>query len=102
MRWAVGGVSCAAVIAGAVGYGPASTARADVAPGTGGSYAQSLQVTPHEGSLAVGVVMGEALPGPTNSIARAQSQAIDLGAAAARITGSTSRTPPPSPQPPPA
>jgi hypothetical protein len=87
MRWAVGGVSCAALIAGAVGYGPASSAGADVAPGVGGSYAQSLQVTPHEGSLAVGVVMGEALAGHTNSVARAQSQGVDLGAVGASMKG---------------
>src|SRR5207248_2297790 len=86
-RWAVGGVSGAAVIAGAVGYGPATTSRAATSPGTGGSYAQSLQVTPHEGSLAVGVVMGEALAGHTNSVARAQSQGIDLGAVGASMKG---------------
>jgi hypothetical protein len=88
MRWAVGSVSGALVIAGAVGYGPgASTAGAAIPPGTGGSYAQSLQVTPHEGSLGVGIVMGEALAGHTNSVARAQSQGIDLGAVGASIKG---------------
>jgi len=87
VRWAIGSLSGAAVIAGAVGYGPASTARATTAPGIGSSYAQSLQVTPHEGSLAVGIVMGEALAGHTNSVARAQSQGIDLGAVGASMKG---------------
>jgi hypothetical protein len=87
VRWAVASTSSTLVIAGAVGFGPASTARAAVAPGIGGSYAQSLQVTPHEGSLAVGIVMGEALAGHTNSVARAQSQGIDLGAVGASMKG---------------
>src|SRR3954453_17267234 len=87
VRWIVGGVSGALVLAGAVGYGPTSPAGADTAPGVGSSYAQSLQVTPHEGSLAVGVVMGEALAGHTNSVARAQSQGIDLGAVGASMKG---------------
>jgi hypothetical protein len=87
VRWVIGSASGAALIAGAVGYGPASTARADTSPGVGSSYAQSLQVTPHEGSLAVGIVMGEALAGHTNSVARAQSQGIDLGAVGASMKG---------------
>ncbi len=87
VRWAIGGVSSTALIAGAVGYGPGSSAGAAVSPGIGSSYAQSLQVTPHEGSLAVGIVMGEALAGHTNSVARAQSQGIDLGAVGASMKG---------------
>jgi hypothetical protein len=88
MRWSVGISSGALVIAGAVGYGPgASGAGAATAPGVGSSYAQSLQVTPHEGSLAVGAVLGEALAGHTNSVARAQSQGVDLGAIGASLAG---------------
>ena len=87
MRWAIGGVSAALVIAGTVGVGPVSHARADGAPGIGTSYAQSLQVTPHEGSLAVGVVLGEALAGHTNGVARAQSQGEDLGAIGLSLEG---------------
>src|SRR4051794_11070021 len=86
-RWIAGGASSALVLAGAVGYGPTSPAGADTAPGVGSSYAQSLQVTPHEGSLAVGAVLGEALAGHTNSVARAQSQGIDLGAVGASMKG---------------
>ena len=58
----------------------AGGAAADQSPGQGSSYAQLLQVTPHEGSLAVGAVFGEALAGHTNTFARAQSQGLDLGA----------------------
>ncbi|HLX89956.1 MAG TPA: hypothetical protein VKR22_16035 [Acidimicrobiales bacterium] len=58
----------------------AGGAAADTSPGQGSSYAQLLQVTPHEGSLAVGAVFGEALAGHTNTFARAQSQGLDLGA----------------------
>jgi hypothetical protein len=53
----------------------------------GTSYAQSLQVTPHEGSLAVGAVLGEALAGHTNNVARAQSQGVDLGAIGTSLQG---------------
>ncbi|HET6811336.1 MAG TPA: hypothetical protein VFH50_10030 [Acidimicrobiales bacterium] len=51
-----------------------------MSPGQGSSYAQALQVTPHEGSLAIGPVFGEALAGHTNNYSRAQSQGLDLGA----------------------
>jgi hypothetical protein len=44
-----------------------SRAGAAPAPGQGLSSAQSLYVTPKEGSLAVGVVLGEALAGHTNT-----------------------------------
>jgi len=87
VRWAVGSVSGVLVLAGAVGFGPVSHARADVAPGIGSSYAQSLQVTPHEGSLAVGVVYGEALAGHTNNVARTQSQGEDLGSIGLSLEG---------------
>jgi hypothetical protein len=75
------------VIAGALSLGTGSGAGAAVAPGQGSSYAQSLEVTPHEGSLAVGVVLGEALAGHTNFTARAQSQGVDLGAIGTALTG---------------
>src|SRR5580704_8803558 len=39
----------------------AGNAGADQNPTTGSSYAQLLQVAPHEGSLAVGAIFGEAL-----------------------------------------
>lgn len=64
-----------------------SPAHAAVSPGTGSAYAQSLQVTPHEGSLAVGAVFGEALAGHTADFARAQSQGLDLGAIGTSLKG---------------
>jgi len=75
------------IVTGAVGFGTGSPARADIAPGTGSSYAQSFQVTPHEGALAVGVVLGEALAGHTNGVARAQSQGEDLGSIGLSLEG---------------
>lgn len=75
----------------AVGVGPAA---ADVAPGQGSSYAQALQITPHEGSLAVGVVLGEALAGHTNTYARAQSLGLDLGAVGTSMKGYSCGQPP--------
>jgi hypothetical protein len=75
------------VITGAVGFGTGAPARADIAPGTGSSYAQSFQITPHEGALAVGVVLGEALAGHTNGVARAQSQGEDLGSIGLSLEG---------------
>ena len=65
--------------------GGSASAGAD--PGQGSSSAQLLQVTPHEGSLAVGAVMGEALAGHTANYARAQSQGLDLGAIGAALKG---------------
>ena len=62
-------------------------AHADISPGQGSASAQSLAVAPHDGSLAVGVVLGEALAGHTNGVARAQSQGIDLGAIGTSLTG---------------
>ena len=87
IRITLGVASCTLIVTGALGLGPASSAGAAVAPGVGSSYAQSLQVTPHEGSLAVGVVLGEALAGHTNSVARAQSQGEDLGSVGAAAKG---------------
>src|SRR5437899_2089826 len=86
LRLTLGVASGAMVLAG-LGVGPGSPAGADPAPGVGSSYAQSLQVTPHEGSLAVGAVLGEALAGHTNGVARAQSQGEDLGAIGLSLEG---------------
>jgi hypothetical protein len=75
------------IIAGTVGIGTGSRAGAAVAPGVGTSYAQSFQITPHEGALAVGLVLGEALAGHTNNVARAQSQGEDLGSIGLSLEG---------------
>ena len=77
----------ALVATGGMLLGSGSAAHADVSPGQGSSYAQGLQVAPHDGSLAVGVTLAEALAGHTNSIAKAQSQGIDLGAIGTSMTG---------------
>jgi len=75
----IGAGSGALVIAGSVSLAAGPSAGATPSPGVGSSYAQSFQDTPHDGSLAVGVVLGEALAGHTNYVARAQSQGLDLG-----------------------
>ena len=80
-------MSTAVAVAGVVTMVEVPSAHATVSPGQGSSYAQSLQATPHDGALAVGVVLGEALAGHTNDIARAQSQGIDLGAIGTSLTG---------------
>lgn len=77
----------ALVATGGMLLGSGSAAHADVSPGQGSSYAQGLAVAPHDGSLAVGVTLAEALAGHTNNIARAQSQGIDLGAIGTSMTG---------------
>ena len=79
-------MSGAVAVAGVVTMVEVPSAHATVSPGQGSSYAQSLQATPHDGALAVGVVLGEALAGHTNDIARAQSQGIDLGAIGTSLT----------------
>ena len=86
LRWMIGAGSSALVIAGALSLAVGSSAEAAVSPGTGSSYAQALQDQPHDGSLAVGVVLGEALAGHTNGSARAQSQGVDLGAIGTSLT----------------
>ncbi|MBV8159795.1 MAG: hypothetical protein JO265_02615 [Acidimicrobiia bacterium] len=83
----IGTVSAGLVVAGATGFATPSRAHADLAPGVGSSYAQSFQITPHEGALAVGVVLGEALAGHTNDVARAQSQGEDLGSIGLSLEG---------------
>ena len=64
------------------------------APGVGSASAEGFEVTPHEGSLAVGAVFDEALAGHTDKIARAQSQGLDLGAVGASIKGYNCGQPP--------
>ena len=80
LRWALAGASSAVLVSGAAVVATGAGAGAAVSPGQGSSYAQALQVTPHEGSLGVGPVFGEALAGHTDTYARAQSQGLDLGA----------------------
>ena len=82
------------IVTGAAGLITGGTAAADSSPGIGSSYAQGLQVTPHEGSLAVGAVFDEALAGHTDKSARAQSQGLDLGAVGASIKGYNCGQPP--------
>ena len=80
LRWGLAGVSSTLLASGGLALANGGTASAAVSPGQGSSYAQALQITPHEGSLAIGPVFGEALAGHTNTYARAQSQGLDLGA----------------------
>lgn len=87
IKWLTGGVSVALITTGGVILGSGPSAHAAIAPGQGSSYAQGLAVAPHDGSLAVGVTLAEALAGHTNSVARAQSQGIDLGAIGTSMTG---------------
>lgn len=89
LRWGVGGAAAAAaalVVAGAVTVAGAGAAGADPAPAVGTASAQSLQVTPHDGSLAVGAVFGVALAGVTGDFAKAQSEGVDLGAIGTALT----------------
>lgn len=78
--WAAATGSAALVMAGAAVLSGAGEAAADSALALGTSSAQSLQVTPHDGSLAVGAIFGSALAGVTGQDAKAQSQGVDLGA----------------------
>lgn len=82
------------VVTGAIGLATGGAASGATDPGVGSSYAQGFQVTPHEGSLAVGGVFDEALAGHTDQIARAQSQGLDLGAVGASIKGYNCGQPP--------
>ena len=75
------------VVSGATMLGTTPDAHAAPSPGQGSASAQALAVAPHDGSLAVGVVLGEALAGHTNDVARAQSQGVDLGAIGTALTG---------------
>lgn len=82
------------VVTGALGLTTGGSAVADSNPGVGSSYAQGFQVTPHEGSLAVGAVFDEALAGHTDQIAKAQSQGVDLGAVGTSLKGYNCGQPP--------
>lgn len=98
LRWALAAASAGLVASGVVVLAGGPDARAQtpssVSPGQGSSYAQSIQVTPHEGSLAVGAVLGEALAGHTGDYARAQSQGLDLGAVGTSIKSYNCGQPP--------
>jgi hypothetical protein len=82
------------VVTGAIGLATGGSASGATDPGVGSSYAQGFQVTPHEGSLAVGAVFDEALAGHTDQVARAQSQGLDLGAVGTSIKGYNCGQPP--------
>lgn len=92
MRVGLGLSSTALIVTGLMGQ--ASPARADIGPTQGSSYAQSLQLTPHEGSLAVGAIMGVAIAGNTGPFARAQSQGVDLGAVGESLQADNCGSPP--------
>jgi hypothetical protein len=82
------------VAAGAAGMVTGGKASAADSPGVGSASAEGFEVTPHEGSLAVGAVFDEALAGHTDQIARAQSQGLDLGAVGASIKSYNCGQPP--------
>ena len=94
LRWALAALAAGLVVAGGTSLLGTGGAAADSAPGQGSSYAQLLQVTPHEWSLAVGAVFGEALAGHTDTVARAQSQGMDLGAVGQSAQGYNCGNPP--------
>ena len=73
---------------------PASPALAGTDPGTGSSSATTAAIIPRDGALAIGVTLGEALAGHTNSIGKGQSQAIDLGAIGSSLTSYNCGKPP--------
>lgn len=88
--WAIGTLSISALgAAGILVIGTTGGAVADSSSSStqGSSYAQSLQITPHEGSLAVGAVLGEALAGHTATFSRAQSLGWDWGAVGESLKG---------------
>lgn len=85
--WGAGGLSALVAAAGGGLLIAAPAAHGDVSPGVGNSYAQSIQDTPKDGSLAVGVVLGEAIAGHTNDVARAQSQGLDETAIGTSLQG---------------
>lgn len=82
------------VVTGAAGMITGGKAAAADSPGVGSASAEGFEVTPHEGSLAVGGIFDEALAGHTDKIARAQSQGLDLGAVGAAIKGYNCGQPP--------
>lgn len=82
------------VVTGAAGMITGGKAAAADSPGVGSASAEGFEVTPHEGSLAVGGIFDEALAGHTDKIARAQSQGLDLGAVGASIKSYNCGQPP--------
>jgi hypothetical protein len=94
VRLGLGAASSALIVSGIVGFGESGVARADSGPFQGSAYAQSLQITPHEGSLAVGAIMGVAIAGNTDTFSKAQSEGVDLGAVGASIKGDNCGAPP--------
>jgi hypothetical protein len=83
--WGAGGLSAAIAALGTGLLVSAPAAHGVPSPGVGSSYAQSIQDTPKDGSLSVGAVLGEALAGHTNGVARAQSQGLDETAIGASL-----------------
>jgi hypothetical protein len=82
------------IVTGSLGLVSGGKAAAADSPGVGSAAAEGFEVTPHEGSLAVGAFFDEALAGHTDKIARAQSQGLDLGAVGASIKGYNCGQPP--------
>ena len=92
--WGAGGLSAVIAALGAGLLVTAPAAHGVPSPGEGNSYAQSIQDTPKDGSLSVGVVLGEALAGHTNNVARAQSQGLDETAIGTSLQGYNCNTAP--------
>jgi hypothetical protein len=78
-RWAAA-AGLAAIAATATLPAPsAGAADAPVEPGQGSSIAQTWKIDPKAGGLSIGVTFGQALAGHQNTVAKAASQAINLG-----------------------
>jgi hypothetical protein len=82
------------LLAGAGTWLATAPGGAAVSPGEGSAGAFTASVIPRAGSLAIGVTFGEALAGHTNGTAKAQSQAIDLGAIGTSLTSYNCGKPP--------
>ena len=67
-----------------VATGPAG---ATVDPGQGNAIAFTNRVDPRAGALSLGITFGIAIAGHTNTTAKAQSQAVDLGVAGTALGG---------------
>jgi hypothetical protein len=78
-RW-VAAAGLAAVAATAALPAPrAGAADAPVEAGQGSSIAQTWKIDPKAGGLSIGVAFGQALAGHQNAVAKAASQAVNLG-----------------------
>ncbi|HEY2427868.1 MAG TPA: hypothetical protein VGI06_02980, partial [Acidimicrobiales bacterium] len=75
------------LLAGACTWAATAQGGAASEPGQGSAAAFTAAVIPRAGSLAIGVTFGEALAGHQNGTAKAQSQALDLGAIGTSLTG---------------